>query len=145
MKHLALTALALFALVSCAKAQAEDMLENYLWQNRLILIFAPALDNADLQTQNDILSADQAALDERDIVTMQFAHQEQVRIDGNQQPHISTNPFYDKFGIKSDEFAVLLIGKDGEVKLRQNAAITLSTLKTTIDAMPMRQRESGAK
>ena len=40
-----------------------------------------------------------------------------------------------------DGFEVLLVGKDGGVKLRQETPLSVDDLFATIDAMPMRQRE----
>ena len=39
------------------------------------------------------------------------------------------------------EFTVILLGKDGAEKLRSHQPISFNTLRETIDAMPMRQRE----
>ncbi len=38
-------------------------------------------------------------------------------------------------------FLMLLVGKDGGIKLRSDSVIPVDTLRRTIDAMPMRQRE----
>ena len=47
----------------------------------------------------------------------------------------------ERFGVAPDEFAVVLVGKDGGEKLRKNDLLTMRELFATIDAMPMRQRE----
>lgn len=46
-----------------------------------------------------------------------------------------------RFKIGSEEFAVILIGKDGAEKLRREMPISGAELNSTIDAMPMRRRE----
>jgi hypothetical protein len=46
-----------------------------------------------------------------------------------------------RFGIKSGEFTVILIGKDGGEKLRSHQPISWEKLQSTIDSMPMRQAE----
>ena len=43
------------------------------------------------------------------------------------------------WSLPRDRFAVLLIGKDGHVALRQTDPITPATLIAAIDAMPMRR------
>jgi hypothetical protein len=43
--------------------------------------------------------------------------------------------------VKPNAFALVLIGKDGNVALRRNAVTPADTLASTIDAMPMRQEE----
>jgi hypothetical protein len=46
-----------------------------------------------------------------------------------------------RFHIRPNDFTVILIGKDGGEKLRSRQPISLDTLRSTIDAMPMRQEE----
>jgi hypothetical protein len=41
--------------------------------------------------------------------------------------------------LPTNAFAVILIGKDGEIKMRQARPIAAAALETTIDAMPMRR------
>ena len=45
-----------------------------------------------------------------------------------------------KFSVSSNDFKLVLIGKDGEVKLRTSNP-SLEAVMTLIDSMPMRQRE----
>ena len=46
-----------------------------------------------------------------------------------------------RFHIAPNAFTVILIGKDGGEKLRSTTPLSLDTLHSTIDAMPMRQDE----
>jgi hypothetical protein len=50
-----------------------------------------------------------------------------------------------RFDIKSGEFTVLLIGRDGGEKYRTHAPVTTKRLFGIIDAMPMRQSEIQSK
>ena len=43
--------------------------------------------------------------------------------------------------LEPNGFLMLLVGKDGGIKLRSQEIIPVKTLKRTIDAVPMRQRE----
>ena len=45
-----------------------------------------------------------------------------------------------KFSVSSNDFKLVLIGKDGEVKLRTSNP-SLEAVMTLIDSMPMRQQE----
>ncbi|NBF41151.1 MAG: DUF4174 domain-containing protein [Spirochaetes bacterium] len=47
----------------------------------------------------------------------------------------------DKYGVDGQQFVVLLIGKDGGVKLRAEEPVTTTELFSLIDSMPMRRRE----
>jgi hypothetical protein len=46
-----------------------------------------------------------------------------------------------RFHIAPNAFTVILIGKDGGEKLRSSIPLSVDTLRSTIDAMPMRQDE----
>jgi Domain of unknown function (DUF4174) len=50
-----------------------------------------------------------------------------------------------RYHIKSSEFTILLIGRDGGEKYRTHAPITTKRLFGIIDAMPMRQSEIQRK
>ena len=51
----------------------------------------------------------------------------------------------DRYSVGSEDFAVLLIGKDGGVKRRAGLNTDLSEIFLQIDGMPMRQQEMRAK
>jgi hypothetical protein len=46
-----------------------------------------------------------------------------------------------RFRVPDDAFRVILLGLDGGAKLTSDEPLTTETLFSTIDAMPMRQRE----
>lgn len=46
-----------------------------------------------------------------------------------------------QFGITTEDFAVILVGKDGTEKQRSQTLIDPATIFSAIDAMPMRQQE----
>ena len=49
-----------------------------------------------------------------------------------------------KFGISTDSFSVVLIGKDGGEKLRVANVPDLQAIYAVVDGMPMRARETSA-
>ena len=100
------------------------------WKHRVLLLFAPDDHASALVRQRSILDADPKGLDERDIRV--FA------VTGN----ASNAPDLRKqFDVRTDQFAVVLIGKDGGRKLKKNAPVELAALYGKIDAMPMRRDE----
>ncbi|WP_169739501.1 DUF4174 domain-containing protein [Thioclava pacifica] len=104
-------------------------LSEYLWTNRVVLIFAPSAQDPDYRVASEMIVERRSGLRERDIVVLAETAPEQggvLRV---------------KFGV--DGFRMLLIGKDGGIKMDEPAPIPAETLFATIDAMPMRQREMG--
>ncbi|MFW2545226.1 DUF4174 domain-containing protein [Primorskyibacter sp. 2E107] len=130
-------ALALLSGIMVSPALAADLirplpsdranLDDLRWQARPVLIFAPSGTDEDFRRQMRLFDAVRAGLAERDIVV--FA---------------DTAPkagglLRQRFGIEG--FQVLLVGKDGGVKLSQSSPLAPDTLFATIDAMPMRRQE----
>lgn len=48
---------------------------------------------------------------------------------------------YNAYAIDPDTFSVLLIGKDGSIKMRKDDIISTREIFQLIDSMPMRQQE----
>lgn len=46
-----------------------------------------------------------------------------------------------RYGVSEDLFALILVGKDGGVKLTRNEPIALDRIFALVDSMPMRRRE----
>ena len=75
----------------------------------------------------DTLAADKSGLAERHIVVLS-----DVSAPGGSQL---------REALQIDGFEIVLIGKDGGVKLRSKTPLDVETLYAVIDAMPMRRRE----
>jgi hypothetical protein len=103
-------------------------LDELRWKNRILVISAPSTENSAYSQQLKYTSQEQAEFKERDLVTIDLA----------QHPNSS---ICRSLGLDAATFNVLLIGKDGGVKLRSPNPVTPRELYELIDAMPMRQRE----
>ena len=136
-----LTLLALVSAAGCAAATetpampsssqpATIDLSHYKWNNRVIVMFAPTADDANAVQQRASLNADQQALADRDLVL--------IEVIGNQPDTAALRQQYD---VSVEQFAVLLIGKDGGEKRRDLQPVEPSEIFRLIDSMPMRQRE----
>lgn len=117
------------------------LLEDYSWRNRVLLIFTPNHDHPEFIAQQEILAKAAPGLTERDLVVLSMMPGHDVNIDGKPAPEISSGSVYRNYSIKPDTFRVLLVGKDGTLKLTQPAAVATETLFNLIDSMPMRQLE----
>ncbi len=140
MKKVLLGLLFLFT-AGCAKADVKNIFNDYMWEKRVIVMFAPKTDHAARLEQIEQFKTIQSGLLDRDIVIWDIVHLEHVKIDGIGQPQLWTPPLYETFNAPKDAFTIILIGKDGGEKLRANTSISEAELFALIDAMPMRQRE----
>ncbi|MEM8870455.1 MAG: DUF4174 domain-containing protein [Pseudomonadota bacterium] len=131
MKHIFTT---LAILSTAVPAVATDVtlpdLAELKWVSRPIVIFADSAADPRLAQQLAQFEANQADLDERDVVVL-----------------VDTDPgtlseLRRKF--RPRDFNILVIGKDGEVKYRKPNPITVREVSRLIDRMPMRQQEMEA-
>jgi hypothetical protein len=139
--------IAICVLAVFARGAAADpsILEPYTWQNRLLLVFAPRADDPRLQRQNQLLDEVESDLVDRDLVVIRLAPDAPVTVDSVLAADASPADLYRAFGVAQDAFAVLLIGKDGGVKLSSAAPVDAASVFDLIDAMPMRQWEMQNK
>ncbi len=120
-----------------AAAQPDDPLAALRWQRRIVLVFAPTVDDARLQRQQALIAALGPAAQERDLLQMVVVAGSTI---GGPQA-LDPNVLRRRYAVGAADFRVLLLGKDGGVKLRSETAVDGCALIALIEAMPMRQRE----
>jgi hypothetical protein len=118
---------------------ADRPLADLRWQNRVIVIMAATGDDPALLDQETRLRAAATDLAERDVVLI-TATGDTVTIDGNTS-NASAAHLRQAYAAGTSGFQVLLIGKDGGVKLRSSEPVAAGDFCALIDAMPMRRRE----
>lgn len=126
-------------------AAENDFLERYAWSNRLLLIFSPRLDDPRLLAQNQTLAAAAAGLAERELRIIRIFPDAPVSVDGLRQESVSAASLYRDFDLAPERFAVLLIGKDGSLKMMSGQPVESIEVFDLIDAMPMRQLEMQSR
>ena len=138
------TFLIITALLLVSFAKVADTEENYFrevekntnikgfeWAQRPIVIFANSDKDPNFISQMEFLSQDIKALKERDIVVL-----------------VDTNPSIPsalRKKLRPHGFAFILIGKDGQVKLRKPSPWNIREIARVIDKMPIRQQEITRK
>ena len=102
-------------------------LEQFVWEKRPIVVFADSPNDPNFGLQMEYLEDQVAALAERDVIVL-----------------TDTDPAAEgplRQTLRPRGFMLVLIGKDGGVKLRKPFPWDVRELSRTIDKMPMRQRE----
>ena len=138
------TFLVITALLLVSFAKVADTEENYFrevekntnikgleWAQRPIVVFANSDKDPNFISQMEFLSQDIKALKERDIVVL-----------------VDTNPSIPsalRKKLRPHGFAFILIGKDGQVKLRKPSPWNIREIARVIDKMPIRQQEITRK
>ncbi len=103
--------------------------------NRVLLVFAPALDDARLQAQRGEVGRAALAMSERDVILVQVAGEQVIGA------HDAADKLRRKYRVNPALYRTLLIGKDGKVAMAIVGPISAAHLEERIDAMPMRQNE----
>jgi len=114
--------LLLFAALTLLPAAAQA-------RPRRLLVFAPSRSDARFQKQDALLARSTAAFSDRDLV--------RTDIIGADKGAASLRARYNVRG----SFRVLLIGRDGHIAYGGPSPVTLKSITSRIDAMPMRRDE----
>ena len=120
-------------------------LTQFQWKNRLLFIFAEDDSHPlfkDLQRQ---IVAHKAEVEDRDLIVFEVPAQSPARMNTNQISRKDADSIRNHFAISSDTFSLILVGKDGGVKLKLHEYASLEEVFELIDSMPMRQREMRQK
>ncbi len=88
--------------------------------------------------QLEILLRDRAALLERDLILL--VYNGKSFLDENEKPTSYFSPYISQMNFQG----LLLVGKDGGVKMKKTFLVRLEEVLTLIDGMPMRQAEIKA-
>lgn len=107
-------------------ADAED-LSQFLYKNRVLVIFADSPGDPRFQEQMDFLAERAEDLVERDVL---------VLIDTDPK---ADSPLRERFRPRG--FMLVLIGKDGNVYLRKPRPWKVREISRSIDKMPIRREE----
>ncbi|WP_299615267.1 DUF4174 domain-containing protein [uncultured Tateyamaria sp.] len=102
-------------------------LSQFVWEKRPIIVFADSPNDPNFGQQMDFLEARAQELADRDVIVL-----------------TDTDPSVEsalRQKLRPRGFMLVLVGKDGGVKLRKPFPWDVRELTRTIDKMPIRQRE----
>jgi len=132
----------IIALSVCAvysQSNESFSLDEYRWKNRIIII-NNGPDKLTSDRQKQLLLKDIAGLQERHLLIFEIG-QDLIRDILNEKNYEIHQNLLDKLDLNSGAYEILLIGKDGGVKLRSSVPVTDNEIYNLIDQMPMRQVE----
>lgn len=132
-------------IVLTAAPDPDADLTKYQWKNRVLLLFSPAESHNPYMAFDRILSKRLVEVRDRDLIVFRIFEKGTSRL-GNQTlaPEIGEG-LRRRFKVKTDILTVVLIGKDGGVKLVREQKTDLQEIFDLIDSMPMRQQEMREK
>ena len=130
------------ALGSAAAMAAE--LNDYRWERRPLLLFAPTESDPRLVETMRRIEASRCDFADRDMVLGRIVTEGTSTLDGHVVDSNQAQRLVSEFGIVPNSFSVVLMGKDGGEKLRIAGVPDLQAIYAVIDGMPMRARETSA-
>lgn len=112
-------------MADAASSSSSIDLAQFQSRNCVILMFTPAIGDPRGIRQRMALKSQASGVIERDIV--------RVEVNGDEP---SRRALRERFDVAADQFAVILISKDGVERLRRDEPVDANELFRLIDALP---------
>ncbi|MDH3876979.1 MAG: DUF4174 domain-containing protein [Desulfobacterales bacterium] len=134
------------ALTICAPEKTMSMdLTQFQWKNRLLFLFAPDGNHPLFKNLQNQIMAQKAEVEDRDLVVFEVPAQGPSRMNAAPIDPQVADSIRDHFAIPRNTFSLILVGKDGSIKLKRNDPVDIGAVFELIDSMPMRQNEIRQK
>lgn len=136
--------LALISIITTTIPMSAQDFSSHKWKDRLLLVLTTENSKDIYKEQMNVLKENIAGLEERKLVIYSVMP-EKYRKGMNAEKWKKSTSLNGQYREDEKEFEVILIGLDGNVKLRQSEILSIEKLFGTIDAMPMRRNEMRNK
>ena len=138
---LIITSLSFIIFINCSGNNVKLDLKSFEWENRVLVVGGKG---SKYQNQFENLEGNINEYTERDMVVILINKDESKKsYDGlnvlNKLDYESTLSIRKRFNF--DNFNLILIGKDGDVKYNNNEPVKINKIFEIIDKMPMRMKE----
>lgn len=128
------------------KEEAVDLdLDALRWEKRVLVLFSPSESDPSFQSQKQDLVSRPLELLDRDLIILEILEDGVSRAADRVLSKNAVKGIRSRFGVPSGVFQVLLVGKDGTVKLRSTEPVPARDIFRLIDSMPMRRQEMERK
>jgi hypothetical protein len=131
------------AAVHAYTAIAPFVLEQYQWENRVLVLSTPTEDDKNLRQQQDEVALTAEEFADRDMVLVILLDDGISTADGRELTSGEAAAVRAALSIRPGSFALRLIGKDGSIKSASETAASMTEIYALIDTMPMRQQEKS--
>ncbi|WP_425390540.1 DUF4174 domain-containing protein [Ekhidna sp.] len=116
-------------------------IKEHQWEKRVLIFSATSPTNIGYKRQEQLMSKGKKGMKERDLIVYKLYddhwidHKDKIL---SKEQAVAIRKEYD---IPEGQFMVLLIGKDGGVKMRKDDIMSTREIFALIDSMPMRKQE----
>ena len=120
-------------------------LTQFQWKNRLLFLFAEDANDPLFKNLQSQIMAQKAEIDDRDLIVFEVPAQGSARMNTSPLDQKEADSIRNHFAVPGDAFSLILVGKDGGIKLKRSDQVDLREVFGLIDSMPMRQSEMRQK
>ena len=120
-------------------------LNAYQWKSRLLLLFASSEEDQAYLTLKKEIDRQAMEVKDRDLLVFYVLERGESRLDKERLNPDQIFSLRKRLSVPPSRFTIILIGKDGGEKIRQESPVDLKEIFAIIDAMPMRQQEMKKK
>ena len=114
---------------------------KHQWKERVLIVSASSPTNVGYKRQDQLLTKGKKGMKERDVVIYRLYLDHWLDPQNSLMDKEKADAIYQKYAIDPNTFSILLIGKDGGVKMRKDDIVSTRELFQLIDRMPMRRQE----
>ena len=135
----------LFAGAALGKDTDSVDLNAYQWKNRLLLLFASSEEDRAYLTLKKEIDRQAMEVKDRDLLIFYVLEGGESRLGQKRLNPDQALFLWKRLSVTSGRLTIILIGKDGGEKIRQEFPLDLKEIFAIIDSMPMRQQEIKKK
>ncbi|MEO9872046.1 DUF4174 domain-containing protein [Ekhidna sp.] len=114
---------------------------QYKWEKRVLIFSAQSPTNIGYKKQEQSLKREKRGMKDRDLIIYRLYNDHWLDHQMKPISEAEAESIRHAYNISENEFSVILVGKDGGVKMRKNDIVSTKELFALIDSMPMRKRE----
>jgi len=108
----------------------------YRWKHRLILLFSPSWDDPDYLAQTNMFDALDSEFYERDLLLFTFMPSDRPDDSLPGRKLIDSADHWRQFDLVPHNFALIVVDKDGRIRLRSDEPIHPALLFQLVDQLP---------
>ena len=115
---------------------------KHQWKDRVLIVCASSPTNVGYKRQDQLLTKGKKGMKERDLIIYRLYEDHWLDPESELLSEDQADAIFKEYSIPKGTFSVLLIGKDGGVKMRKDDIVSTREVFQLIDSMPMRQQET---
>jgi len=115
------------------------------WEKRVLIFSASAPTNVGYKRQEQLMEKGKRGMKERDLIIYKLYDDHWLGPNNDLLTEEQATAIRKAYDIPSGQFMVVLIGKDGMIKMRKDDIVSTREVFALVDSMPMRKREMREK